>query len=199
MLSPFPKRPAINVGPTDWSTFRNRQDITISQMERLQEMMPQAAEMNPSRSYRTTNVCVFGPGKRDPNINIRGANEFYLANNAYSISEGPELYPGGYGVPAQRNRAGLRSGRNPYSLLKNPSGKTVRIEGRPYTVIGVTEERGTVFGSSLDRFALIPYTVAANKYGRNQNISIQLRAGLYRRGTGHDRPRYRPAAPDPAG
>lgn len=169
------KTPAINVGPTDWSTFRNRQDITISQMERLQEMMPQAAEMNPSRSYRTTNV-VFSDRETDPNINIRGANEFYLANNAYSISEGRNFTP--EDMEYLRNVTVL--GSEVAEILfpvEEPIGKTVRIEGRPYTVIGVTEERGTVFGSSLDRFALIPYTVAANKYGRNQNISIQLRAG----------------------
>ncbi|MCH8487344.1 MAG: ABC transporter permease [Candidatus Cyclonatronum sp.] len=169
------KTPAINVGQTDWSTFRNRQDITISQMERLQEMMPQSAEMNPSRSYRTTNV-VFSDRETDPNINIRGANEFYLANNAYSISEGRNFTP--EDMEYLRNVTVL--GSEVAEILfpvEEPIGKTVRIEGRPYTVIGVTEERGTVFGSSLDRFALIPYTVAANKYGRNQNISIQLRAG----------------------
>ncbi|MCC5935092.1 MAG: ABC transporter permease [Balneolales bacterium] len=169
------KTPAINVGQTDWSTFRNRQDITISQMERLQEMMPQAAEMNPSRSYRTTNV-LFSDRETDPNISIRGANEFYLANNAYSISEGRNFTP--EDMEYLRNVTVL--GSEVAEILfpvEEPIGKTVRIEGRPYTVIGVTEERGTVFGSSLDRFALIPYTVAANKYGRNQNISIQLRAG----------------------
>jgi putative ABC transport system permease protein len=38
----------------------------------------------------------------------------------------------------------------------DPLGRTVRFRGFPYRVIGVLEERGSIFGQSLDNFAVAP-------------------------------------------
>jgi putative ABC transport system permease protein len=38
----------------------------------------------------------------------------------------------------------------------DPIGRTVRLRGFPYRVIGVIEERGSIFGQSLDNFAVAP-------------------------------------------
>jgi putative ABC transport system permease protein len=40
----------------------------------------------------------------------------------------------------------------------NPEGRQLRIAGVPFTVIGVIEKQGSVFGFSLDRNAIAPYT-----------------------------------------
>jgi putative ABC transport system permease protein len=51
------------------------------------------------------------------------------------------------------------------SLFTNedPVGQTIRIAGFPYRVIGVAEKQGNVFGISLDRFAIAPYTSEIKK------------------------------------
>jgi putative ABC transport system permease protein len=169
------KTPAVNMGPTDWSQYRNRKDITIEQMERLQERLPLSAEVNPSRTYRTTRIH-YGDLETDQNVQVRGGNEHYLSNNAYNIAEGRNFLP----EDMEYLRSVAIIGPDVAEVLfeiEDPLGKTIRIEGQRYTVIGVTEAKGSVFGSSLDRFVMLPYTVTANKYGRNQNIAIQARAG----------------------
>ncbi|WP_353269029.1 ABC transporter permease, partial [Gemmatimonas sp.] len=40
----------------------------------------------------------------------------------------------------------------------SPLNRTLRIAGIPFTVIGVIEKQGSVFGFSLDRLAIAPYT-----------------------------------------
>lgn len=40
----------------------------------------------------------------------------------------------------------------------NPEGRQLRVAGVPFTVIGVIEKQGSVFGFSLDRNAIAPYT-----------------------------------------
>ncbi len=45
----------------------------------------------------------------------------------------------------------------------DPIGKTIRLAGFPYTVIGVVKKQGKVFGISLDRFAIAPYTSEIKK------------------------------------
>lgn len=40
----------------------------------------------------------------------------------------------------------------------NPLGRALRLGGIPFTIIGVVEKQGSVFGFSLDRLAIAPYT-----------------------------------------
>lgn len=39
----------------------------------------------------------------------------------------------------------------------DPVGRQLKLAGLPYTVIGVAESQGSIFGISLDRFAIAPY------------------------------------------
>src|SRR5688500_1660812 len=39
----------------------------------------------------------------------------------------------------------------------DPIGRQLKVAGLPYTVIGVAESQGSIFGISLDRFAIAPY------------------------------------------
>ena len=41
---------------------------------------------------------------------------------------------------------------------RDPVGRPLRVGGQPYTVIGVIAEQGSVFGFSMDRMAIAPYT-----------------------------------------
>ncbi len=169
------KTPAISMGPTDWELFRNRPDITIAQMEDLQELSSTASEVGPNRQYRTTRVS-YGEEETEPNIGIRGGNEFYLSNNAYEIAEGRNFLP----EDIDNARPVAIIGADVASALFDgidPINKQIRIEGRRYSVVGVTEAKGNVFGNTLDRFVMVPYSVMAGLYGRNQNIGIQVRAG----------------------
>lgn len=169
------KTPAISMGPRDWERYRNRQDITLEQMERLQDLTDRSSEIGPNRTYRNTRVS-YNETETEPNIGIRGGNEFYLDNNAYNLSEGRSILPEDvdYARPVAVIGADVES-----ALFEREEaiGKTIRIEGRPYTVIGVVEAKGNVFGNTLDRFVVIPYSNLAGIYGRNQNIGIQVRAG----------------------
>jgi putative ABC transport system permease protein len=54
----------------------------------------------------------------------------------------------------------------------DPMGKQVEIEGRRFTVVGVLEETGMVFGSSYDDAALIPYRAARALYGESPDDYI---------------------------
>jgi len=169
------RTPAFSMGPMDWDLYRNRQNITISDMERLQMQSSGAREIGPNRTYRTTRISYDGR-ETEPNISIQGGNEFFLANNAYSIAEGRNFLP----EDIDHARSVAIIGADVADALfefEDPVGKTFRLEGRPYTIIGVTEAKGNVFGSTLDRFVVIPYSNLAGIYGRNQNIAIQVRAG----------------------
>lgn len=169
------KTPQISMGPMDWDRYRNRDDITLEQMERLSDMGGQTSEIGPNRSYRTTRVS-YESEETEPNISIRGGNEYYLDNNAYELKEGRNILAQDvdYARPVAVIGADVESA---LFEAEEAVGKTIRVEGRPYTVVGVTEAKGNVFGNTLDRFVVIPYSNLAGVYGKNQNIGIQVRAG----------------------
>ena len=57
-----------------------------------------------------------------------------------------------------------------------PLGRTVRIQGREFTVVGVQEKEGSPFGRSQDNIAYIPFPVFVKMYGSGQSIAIFGRA-----------------------
>lgn len=61
----------------------------------------------------------------------------------------------------------------------DPLGKVMQIDDHGYTVIGVAEKKGSVFGFSRDNFAKVPISTFQKIYGsrRTVNISIKGRSG----------------------
>ncbi len=167
------RNPAVQLGPRDES-LRNRKRITFQNAEDLEERARIAEGMSPNESFSFTKI-VFGDEETEPNVVVRGSNENYLANNAYTLEDGRNINPD----DVQYARAVVVIGKDVQNeLFKNqyPLGKSIRIDGRPYTVIGILEKKGQIFGQSFDNFVLIPYTTGLNVYGGNRDIGIQVRA-----------------------
>jgi putative ABC transport system permease protein len=58
----------------------------------------------------------------------------------------------------------------------DPIGKEIKVDGRPFTIIGTAQEMGTVFGNPRDNFVLLPITTYQNIYGSRGSISIRVAA-----------------------
>jgi putative ABC transport system permease protein len=58
----------------------------------------------------------------------------------------------------------------------DPIGKEIKVEGRPFTVIGVAKAKGSVFGQSQDAFVDIPIGVYFQIYGSRTGIRYAARA-----------------------
>jgi len=58
----------------------------------------------------------------------------------------------------------------------DPMGKTVKIDGRPFTVIGTAVAKGSVFGNSQDGFVEIPIETYFQIYGSRTGIRYAAKA-----------------------
>jgi putative ABC transport system permease protein len=59
----------------------------------------------------------------------------------------------------------------------DPLGKEIRIDGAPYTVIGVGECQGKMLGMSMDNWVAIPLTAFLHGYGSQGSLTIYADAG----------------------
>jgi putative ABC transport system permease protein len=51
-------------------------------------------------------------------------------------------------------------------------GQRIKIDGRPFEVVGVAKSLGTVFGVSRDKFISVPLTTFMNIYGARRSIQL---------------------------
>jgi putative ABC transport system permease protein len=54
----------------------------------------------------------------------------------------------------------------------DPLGKSIRIKGRPFTIIGVQEKQGAAFASSLDRNVYIPLLTFEKIWGTRRSVTV---------------------------
>ncbi len=58
----------------------------------------------------------------------------------------------------------------------DPIGKEVRVDGVPYTVVGIGERQGKTFGQSQDNWVAVPLSTYQHTYGTNESLTIYSRA-----------------------
>jgi len=58
----------------------------------------------------------------------------------------------------------------------DPIGKIVRVEGRPFEVVGTAKAQGSVFGQSRDNFIMIPIQTYFKMYGSRRGIRYAAKA-----------------------
>lgn len=58
----------------------------------------------------------------------------------------------------------------------DPIGKEIKIDGRPFRVVGFAEEMGTVLGNPRDSFVIIPLTTFQNIYGSRSSLALKVAA-----------------------
>ncbi len=59
----------------------------------------------------------------------------------------------------------------------NPIGQELRVDGMPYTVIGISEKQGSTFGASQDNWVAVPLTAFQKTYGTAKSVTIYVKAG----------------------
>jgi putative ABC transport system permease protein len=58
----------------------------------------------------------------------------------------------------------------------DPLDREIKIDGRPFRIVGIAQEMGTVFGNPRDSFIIIPISTYQNVYGSRGSIAIRVAA-----------------------
>ena len=60
---------------------------------------------------------------------------------------------------------------------QDPLGQEIRVDGQPYTVVGIGEKQGSTFGQSQDNWVALPLPAFQRTYGAQKSLTIYVKAG----------------------
>lgn len=153
--------PAVQVNSGE---FAYRRPITYEQVERLKQSLVQPVFISVLEGFELGAVR-YGDRETEPNVQLLGTDENFLANFSYELAEGRFITAQDvhYARPVMVLGSVVAEELFPN---ETPVGKVVRWGGHRYEVIGVLKTKGSFLGFSQDRRALIPITTAFTRYGQ---------------------------------
>ena len=156
------QRPSIltdDVTEDVWREWRRRPRISYDDADYVRDRIRTPATF---AKFCSDRVNVSYGGKVAKDVDLVGTEESYFRIRNYEITAGRTF-------TAQEVRAAtpvLVMGSELADKLipgLDPLGKTVQIGGLPYRVIGVVAKQGTLFGISLDKFAVMPFNAPGRR------------------------------------
>jgi putative ABC transport system permease protein len=172
-LFQFAKYPVVSSSDPE-EKYANRRNISLAEATEYKRLMEGQAAA----------VClkVFDRGKpvsfenrKIQALTLVGTNEHFLVANAYPLGYGRNISA----EDVDLGRSVAVVGHDVEKKLfpsQTPIGKTVKINDRPYQIIGVLAEKGSSFGGNQDDMMLVPITRYFNDFGyvnRTVNIATQ--------------------------
>jgi putative ABC transport system permease protein len=175
-LFQFAKYPVINSGNDPELKFANRHNISLVEANEYKRLMEGQAGA----------ICfkVFDRGGKPASYNrvtiqgltLVGTDENFLVANSYTLGYGRNLAPDDIDLARTVVVVGARVEKKLFPN-QNPVGKTMKINERPYQIIGVLSEKGSTFGQSQDDLLLVPITRYFDDFGwMNRTINIATQA-----------------------
>ncbi|MBA2459606.1 MAG: ABC transporter permease [Gemmatimonadales bacterium] len=156
------QRPSINMDDiTDdvWLEWLRRPRISYEDADYVRDRIRTPATF---AKFCEDRVDVHYEGRVARGINLVGSEETYFQIRHYELSAGRA-----FTAQEVRNAVPvLVVGQEVADKLLagvDPVNKQVQIAGLPYRVIGVVEKQGTLFGMSLDKFAIMPFNAPARR------------------------------------
>ena len=113
-------------------------------------------------NYCADRATVSYGGKQAKDIDLTGTEPSYFRIKNYELTAGRPFAEQEMNLGATVVVIGSLLAEKLFPDV-DPVGKEVLIGGLPYRVIGVVAKQGTLFGLSLDKFAVIPFTAPARR------------------------------------
>jgi putative ABC transport system permease protein len=168
------KMPEVITSANEWIEMNRRKDVGMDDLEAVRRGCRHCVEVGAMVSIsrdvkrgRTT----------QPDVRVMGVTENYSRIGAIrELIGGRQLIPD----DVERARPVVVIGADLLDAFfgeMDPVGKEIFIDSRPFTVVGVAERKGSVFGESQDNFVWMPISLFQKDYGARRSVTIQAAAG----------------------
>jgi putative ABC transport system permease protein len=163
---------SVTFNAADYFRFQKRKIIRIEDYDEVRDNCTACGEVGALLS-QSTNVVYNGHSSN--NTQTRGYTWTMLSLHNINIALGRGF------TPADEEHA-THDAIVGYDIVDNilgqgdPIGKEIRVDGNPYTIVGVGERQGKTLGQSQDNWVAVPISTYQQTYGYNDSIEIYARA-----------------------
>jgi putative ABC transport system permease protein len=166
------RQAAVIFSADDYFRYQKRKIVRYEDYEAVRDGCSLCKEVGALLS-KTTNVVHNGQSSKD--TEVRGYTATMFSLNNLNVAVGRPL-----------NEADIEHATHTavvgYDIVDNilgdgdPIGKELRVDGVPYTIVGIGERQGKTFGQSQDNWVSVPLTTYQHTYGTNDSMTIYARA-----------------------
>jgi len=156
----------------DYFRYQKRKILRFEDYQAIRDNCTECSEVG-ALLNRSTNVVYNGHSSN--NTGMRGYTWTMMGLNNIDIAMGRGF------TPADEDK-GTHDVIVGYDIVDNllgdgdPIGKEIRVDGIPYTVVGVGDRQGKTLGQSQDNWVAVPISTYQQTYGYNDSVDIYARA-----------------------
>jgi putative ABC transport system permease protein len=152
--------------------WRRNPNVTMLDARAIEAFDPQLIDAVMAESYARANIA-FGNETLE-GTQVRGVSADYEEFSGYMADSG--RLPTRLEIERARNVA-LVGWETADKLFKgrNPIGRTIQVNGVHFTVMGVSEKKGSVFGQSQDEFVMVPLGAFQRLFGSRRSLDITVK------------------------
>jgi putative ABC transport system permease protein len=167
------RMPSVIFSAEEYLSYQKRKIIRIEDYQAVKDACDECTEVG-ALLQKSTNVVANGHSSN--NTSVRGYTWTMLSLNNIDIALGRGFTPGDEEHATKSVIVG-------YDIVDNllgegdPVGKEIRVDGIPYTIVGVGDRQGKTLGQSQDNWVAIPITAYQQVYGYNDSVDIYARTG----------------------
>jgi putative ABC transport system permease protein len=155
----------------DYFRFQKRKILRFEDYQAVRDSCTECSEVG-ALLAKSTQVVVNGHSSN--NTEVRGYSWTMVALNNIDIELGRGF------TPADDDHGTHNAIVGP-DLVDNllgdgdPIGREIRVDGIPYTIVGVGDRKGKTLGQSQDNWVAVPITTYQQTYGYNNSVDIYAR------------------------
>ncbi len=156
----------------DYFRYEKRKILRIEDYEAVREACTECSEVG---ALLNRGASVVYNGHSSNNTGMRGYTWTMISLNNIDLAMGR-------GFTQADDDHGTHNVIVGYDIVDNllgdgdPIGKEIRVDGIPYTIIGVGDRQGKTFGQSQDNWVAVPVTTYQQTYGYNDSVDIYARS-----------------------
>ncbi len=165
------RMPSVIFSAQDYFRYQKRKIVRIEDYDAVRDHCSDCSDMGAALS-KSTNV--FYNGHSSDNTEVRGYTWTMLSLSNIDIATGRGFTP-------SDEKHGTHDAIVGYDIVDNilgpgdPIGKEIRVDGIPYTIVGVGERQGKTLGQSQDNWVAVPISTYQQIYGYNDSVDIFAR------------------------
>ena len=163
--------PSVIFSADEYFKFQKRKIIRYDDYLAVRNGCTDCREVGAQVDHSTN---VVHDGKSSTNTDVRGFTPTMFSLNNLNLAEGRALTDADLDHATHNAVVG-------YDIVDNilgdgdPIGKELRVDGVPYTIVGVGERQGKTLGQSQDNWVAIPLSTYQQTYGTSNSLTIYCR------------------------